>query len=412
MAERKRRHRDEGTIFRMCSPKDGCPPVETTIGPDGKSIRQRPEHQCTARWAYSLDLGFVAGRRSRPTVTARTKRELDAKAKALREKIALGVTPTAKTVGEWLDYWIERVAPESIRGTTLRSYRSKIDTYLTPALGHIRLQDLRPEHVEQLHDWMRTLDKSRTRGRGSGRLSDATIRQAHMVLRSALGEALARGLVLRNAAAVVRAPKASGDPHPHLTSDQAKAVLKSAPDERTLCRLACALILGLRQGEALALRWEDYRPTPDGGRILTVQEAVQRLDGGLTRTDVKSSASHRTLPVPERLQPILDAWQAVAAREHPGERYIFPGHSGGPEDSKRDWIVWRDALAAAGIPHVPLHGARGSAASLLADMGEPDWRIAEILGHGQVIVTRRHYISGTPESHQVAIAGLVDALLP
>ena len=55
---------------------------------------------------------------------------------------------------------------------------------------------------------------------------------------------------------------------------------------------------------------------------------------------------------------------------------------------------------------------RTPAASLLADMGVPDWMIAEILGHSQVVITRKHYIEGTEERHQEALGGLVDALLP
>ena len=55
--------------------------------------------------------------------------------------------------------------------------------------------------------------------------------------------------------------------------------------------------MGLRQGEALALRWDDYKR--DGtDRYLEVLEAVQRIDGKLVRTDVKSRASHRRVPVP------------------------------------------------------------------------------------------------------------------
>ena len=50
---------------------------------------------------------------------------------------------------------------------------------------------------------------------------------------------------------------------------------------------------------------------------------------------------------------------------------MFPGPKGGPCDSRRDWQEWRDACDRAGVPRVPLHGARGSAASLLADMGVP-----------------------------------------
>lgn len=397
---RKRRHRGEDSTYRVCHARHGCPdPV------DG----HRPEHEknCRAPWAYSIDEGFVAGKRKRSVITGRTKPELLVKVKAHKEKKALGVSPTAQTVGGWMDYWVERVAPENVRPGTLQGYRSKIRLYIKPALERVKLQDLTAEHVEAFEDWMRTLDKSRLPGHhGSGPLSEATIRQAMMIIRSALQDAVTRRRVTYNAAAVVRAPKANSTPHEHLDLADAKRVLKYAQTERELCRLVVALALGIRQGEALGLRWEDYRVTPEGSASLLIEEAVQRIDGRLTRTDVKSRASHRVIPIPDRMVPIFEAWRSVCDDE-----YMFPGATSGPCDPKRDWRLWGEALDRAGVQHVPLHGARGSAASLLADMNVPDWRIAEILGHGSVQTTRRHYISGTQDSHRLAIGNLLDNML-
>lgn len=407
----KRRHRSEDSTYRLCGDRYGCPaPVEVQTEA-GRTRKRRPEHgrNCRAPWAYSIDRGIVAGKRQRTVVSAKTKPDLLAKVKALRDQESLGVRTNPQTVGEWLDYWLARVAPDNgVRDTTLRGYRSKVDQYLKPSLGHVRLQDLTADHVERMSDWMRTLDRSRLKGaHGEGPLSETTIRQAHMVLRSALADALARRKVTYNAAAVVRAPKAKLNPHDHLVLGDAKAVLRSAVTERELCRNVVALALGLRQGEALGLRWTEYRAESDGTAYLIVEEAVQRIGGRLERTDVKSRASHRRVPIPRRMVLIFEAWRALATDD-----YIFPGPAGGPCDAKADWKAWRESLTRADVPLIPLHGARGSAASMLADMGEPDWRIAEILGQSQAAVTRRHYIHGTEDSHRTAIAGLIGELLP
>lgn len=411
----KRRHQGEDSTYRACAARWGCPPAVEVTTDSGKTIKRRPNHakSCRAPWAYAVTKTSGTGAdRKRDVLTAKTKDALLDKVAAYKEKSALGVTPNAQTVGDWLDYWIERVAPvrgrSGIRGTTLRGYRSKIDVYLKPHLGRVKLQALTADHVEGLHDWMRTLDKSRLPGsHGHGPLSETTIRQTHMVLRSALADALARRKVTYNAAEVVRAPSAEDNPHEKLQLDDAKKAIRAAETERELCRMVCALALGLRQGEALGLRWADYQRDIDGS-FLMVLEAVQRIDGKLVRTDVKSKASRRRVPLPEKVAPIFDAWRAAATR---GEEYIFPGSAGGPCDSKADWNAWRAVLTRAGVPIIPLHGARGSAASILADMGVPDWRIAEILGHSQVVVTRRHYIEGTDASHRKAIDGLIGELL-
>lgn len=366
MAERARRHRGEGSIYQRA---------------DG-------------RWCAAVDLGIVAGKRVRKVVTAATMREVQAKAKDLRKQLDQGVVPDRATVGQWLDYWLDHIAAKRLRATTLAGYRSKVARYLVPAVGSVKLQDLRPEHIERMQAWMAD----------DLHLSPATIRGAHKVLQSALKDALQRERVTRNVAAITAAPTAPLNPHEHLSSDEAKRVLRAATSPRELARLTCALVLGMRQGEALGLRWQDLQ-TLDGVASLIVEEAVQRIGGKIVRTDVKSRASHRAIPLPDAVATILRAWEAQAV-----DPYIFPGPKGGPCDARRDWQAWRDACDRAGVPRVPLHGARGSAASLLADMGVPDWRIGQILGH-TAFVSRRHYIHGEDAPKRAALEGLIAELL-
>jgi integrase len=61
-----------------------------------------------------------------------------------------------------------------------------------------------------------------------------------------------------------------------------------------------ALALGLRQGEALALKWQDV--DLEAG-TLAVRRALQRLRGkGLVFGELKSDAGRRTLMLPETLR--------------------------------------------------------------------------------------------------------------
>lgn len=401
---RQRRHRGEGSVYRKCGARYGCPPAV-----DGR----RPDHErtCAAPFATAIDLGIADGRRKRVVLTAKTARALRAKVAEAREQIDAGVTPNDQlTVEGWLTRWLDQIVPDDprIRARTAQGYRSYVARHIVPSIGGVRVQALTPEHVRKLHADMRAKNSASDRNRGEP-LSPATIRQAHTILQSALGEALRLGIVGRNVATLVRKPSAKSTPHPHLDAEQARAVLRVAPDERTLCRLVVALALGLRQGEALGLRWHDYRLI-GGEWCLVIDEAVARIKGeGLIRTDVKSSASHRVLPVPEPMQPIFAAWKAKA---DPDEEYVFPGRTGGPCEPADDWRMWRDSLARAGVSHVPLHGARGSAASLLAVMGVPVWMIARILGHSQETVTLRHYVGVTPQAASAELGQLVAELLP
>jgi integrase len=88
--------------------------------------------------------------------------------------------------------------------------------------------------------------------------SSRTRQYAKAVLRRALRWAEQTGLVARNAAALVDGPKKSGTKlDDTLTAAEARAILDAAAADRLGALAVLVLSLGLRKGEALALRWPD-----------------------------------------------------------------------------------------------------------------------------------------------------------
>ncbi|MDT5040591.1 MAG: hypothetical protein QOE51_1576 [Actinoplanes sp.] len=77
----------------------------------------------------------------------------------------------------------------------------------------------------------------------------------HRVLSHVLEVALRRGLVPRNVAKLMDAPTSKRVEQNALSLADAGAVLKAAAPRRTKARWSIGLGLGLRQGEALGLRW-------------------------------------------------------------------------------------------------------------------------------------------------------------
>lgn len=379
-----------------------CPPPDAS----GK----RPRHRCQGRWAAQIELGRAGGKRIRKTIVAKRYADLIAKREDALRAINLGVLPDNITVREWLEHWRDHILPndEEVRPTTANRYGSYVKNYLIPHLGNVNLQKLRVEHIEAMRDAMRKRPEAE-----GGPLSDTTIRQAWKILTSALNEAEARGRVVVNVAKRAKPPKAARNPHKKMTVEESRTLMAHAKDSRELARFAAALILGMRQGEALGLRWSDMHAidTPEGEVwAFRVSEAVARVGGKLQRVPVKSDHSARVYVLPEAVRLIFAGWEAQAPD---GEDYIFHGHSGGPEDARRDWQAWTDALERAGLPHYALHAARGSAASAMTnDLDEPDWLVSRLLGHGSVDVTRRHYISADALRAREALAGLSRLVLP
>src|SRR5215467_12374443 len=107
---------------------------------------------------------------------------------------------------------------------------------------------------------------------------------------SALKVALRRGYVSRNVATLVDAPSASQDEFEPLTFDEALRIMRLAGSRRNGTRWSVALALGLRQGEALGLRWQHV--DLDAG-TLTVRWQLQRLPWRHGCADPRACAQDR-----------------------------------------------------------------------------------------------------------------------
>jgi integrase len=157
-----------------------------------------------------------------------------------------GLLPTvAEWLAEYLDVLCERlVLSEKMAPRTLADYRSKTRNWINPLLGKHRLDRLTPEHLDTAYATMLR--------RG---LSPSTVLKVHRILSRALRVAVRRGRITRNAAALVDAPSAAPHEIEPLTREEARHILDVAATRRNGARWSVALALGIRQGEALGLRW-------------------------------------------------------------------------------------------------------------------------------------------------------------
>lgn len=368
-------------------------------GSGGESYISK-ERGADGRFHGYVSMGTKAGgKRDRRHVADQDRREVVRRVRELERKRDAWITAASGTLtlGGWFPVWLDGPAARRVRPRTLESYRQLIDGHIVPAIGHVRLARLQPEHVEQLHAAI--LAKG---------LSPATALRAHRVLARALRVAEQRGRVARNVATLVDAPTASrpasGDA---LTVEEVRKVLVAARKRRNGARWAVALGLGLRQSEALALRWSDL--DLDAG-ALTVNRTLQRVTGqGLVFAEPKTERSRRRIAVPQPLVDLLKAHRTaqLAERLRAGDHWqdgdlLFAQPNGRPIDRHSDWDAWRTLLGDAGVRLVRLHDARHSAATVLLALGVPVRVVADMLGHSQTRVTQDVYQHVTPALAQDA----------
>ena len=352
------RGKGEGSIYQLHA--DDCP-------------KKSGAKTCTCVWIAALDFGVINGVRRRPTRRASTKRDAYRRLEELKLTKAAGIVPTNATLGQWVDYWLTTL--RGLKPSTVTYYKLYAERWLKPTIGHVRLSKLGPEHVRALQNAMEQAGKSPT-----------TIRNAHATLRRALKLALLERRVSVNWAKEVGGPSAADKPHPILSLEDAGNVFVVASrSARELARVHVAILCGLRQGEALALRWEDV-----GRDSLRVEWSAARVGGKRVRQRPKTERSRRTVPLAPAAQNSLQAWR----QESGGKGYVFPGFDGPEsiEDASRDFRAWKALLQDAQVPPVPVHGARGTCATLLRSRGASERMIADYLGQADVRVLMEHYM--------------------
>lgn len=395
----------EGSIYRRHGAK--CPPAV-----NGK----RPVHKCSEPYVGSVVVGWNGDKPIRRKVSGTSKTDVSGKIKRMQEAIRRQEMPvgTTPTVEKWLNYWLDEIAAKKVRPSTLEGYREKVRNYLIPLLGSRRIDKLTPEHIADAWQQIQTYGRPGEKGNrveGAKAVSSTTAHQAHRILSRALKVAMQRGHVTRNVATLIDAPQPADVEMEPLKKDEALRVLEAVAGRRNAARWRVGLSLGLRQGEALGLRWDDI--DLDAG-TMAVKHAIAQLKGeGLVLGPVKSRAGRRVIRLPDQITRELKAQKKAQAAERlkagtqwvqtDAGGYVFAREDGRPLSPSNDWREWTDLLASLGIDHRRLHDARHTAATMLLLMGVPPRVTMEILGHSRITITQK-YQHVVDEMHDDAAA--------
>jgi integrase len=342
------------------------------------------------RWHGFVSMGKKdSGRRDRRHVSGAKRADVVARVRAIETKRDAGMVEAAgraPTVGEWLDHWLDHIAVRRVRPRTLESYESTVRLHLRPGVGHHRLDRLQPEHLERLYAAL--ADKG---------LSPASILRAHRVLSRAMKVASQRGKVARNVATLVDPPVVRR-PETALpfSALEVKRVMAAAQARRNAARWTVAMAVGLRQSEALALRWADVDLEH---AKLTVRRGVHRVRGrGLVYEEPKADRSRRTVALPAPQVEALRAHRAAQLEERlaAGAEWahldlVFAQPNGKAIERKSDWRTWKRLLHEAGVRDIRVHDGRHAAATLLLSEGVHPRVVMEVLGHAQMRTTTDTY---------------------
>src|SRR5579875_316802 len=389
---------------------------------DGRSsIHRRRDGDGWEGW-ISLGTDPRTGKRRRKHVRGRTKADVDDKIKALEAARDRGIAMAGPdiTVSAYLERWVA-ARTKVVRPNTLSGYRTDLLHVERSGVGRIKLRALTPEDVERLY--AAVLDSGCKPG---------SVAHVRRTISAALNTAARRGHIVRNPVPLADMPRADDEQElePYDASEIA-AILNTARPRRNGVRWSLAF-LGLRQGETLALQWDDldlegcelrirhtltwlpwrHGCSPEGEEATCGARASscpRRHAGGAHLGPPKSKAGRRTIALPPPVVAELREHhrQQIAERLAAGplwndRGFIIANHSGGPVDRSTDTEEWLALIADAGVRRLRLHDCRHSAATALLVLGLDARVLMATMGWTSMSLVQR-YTHMVPElRHDVA----------
>ena len=307
------------------------------------------------------------------------------------------VMPRSTTLDQWLDYWMREIVVPSRAETTVYTYQKIIDNHVSPALGEMPIQKIRPVHVQQYYS-MLLKDKG---------LSPNTIRRHHDLLAASLHMAVKQEVLFLSPMERVEPPKPVNSEANYYTTEYLRELYAAVSGHWLELIVKLAGYLGLRREEICGLRWSSVNFELS---TIFIKEARTSAGGAIVEKETKNRTSTRTLHMNEELRELLCREQDRQAvnRKRFGPRYQESGFvavddRGNPYSPNAVSLGFSRFVQENGLPKITLHGLRHSFATVASAQGVPLFDIGRALGHSTPATTGRIYTHLVDQTHAATI---------
>jgi len=349
-------------------------------------------------------------------VRGRTEREAQ---KKLREKqreldtqgeILAPSTTVRRWAAEWMDVYIRT---RDITDKSADMYQQKLDNYILPEIGSMKLRDVRDIHLKRLLN--------------NANSSHSTAQKVRLVLQAMFKQARKSRLIPYDPAEDLELPKAPKGKRTSITDWERQNILEVAEYHYAGLYVLTLLYCGLRPGEAAALQWCDI---DQKNRQFFIRKAIESGNSSSIK-EPKTTAGRRYVPIP------LPLWERLEPRIGEPFDYIFKQPRGGKrhtESSLNDYWnnfkreldihmgakIYRNQITAhcwevlhskenkenweALVPY----SLRHTYGTDLQRAGVPINVAKYLMGHSDIAVTGNIYTDTTPDVIEMAVTKLND----
>lgn len=303
-------------------------------------------------------------------------------------------------LSDFIPVYLE-TAKISLSPTTYDYYTHRIDSLIIPALGHLRLKDIKPAHIQQFINQLSLIPKETRSGLENElgeTLSPSSVRRYLTILQSILKQAIKQGIITDNPAKLERLtlPKAQAPKVEIFTKQEAAKVLECLEKEplQFQALIQLAIYTGARRGELVALKFSDI--DFDNYKI-TIERTAYKLKGEPTKTKPPKDYETRTITINDSCIQLLKLLRAekIDAAQKLGSKWInddwvFTQWNGDIMNPMTPTKQFSKFLEKYGLKHHKFHSLRHTSATLLLYAGVNIKQVQGRLGHSDIETTNKY----------------------
>ena len=284
-------------------------------------------------------------------------------------------------LGDYLEYWFENIFSPRIETTTRMVGAYTLYNLILPSMeADIKLKYISVEYLDALLERV-------------AKICPSAGNKGRELLSIAMKDAAGDKFISYN-------PMPETKPYPRakpkvrvLGKEKLKVFLEAASKNPWYLEILLGLFCGLRKGEILGLKFQDF----------DFEKQTVRIE-----RNPKTENSYRILRVPKVVmrevkhrQQLIDKRKADMGVAYKDYDYVSCQENGEP----RSLTAMNQALTKIckrnGLPNITVHGLRHMFATILIELGVPLFKISGLLGHSSVHTTYEYYCEIMDEQDKI-----------
>lgn len=358
------------------------------------------------KWGFTVDVGGGGVRKQKSKSGFKTKKEAHKACAELIERYEDNNEPTKMNMKDFFNYWLDNHYKYKVAKSTFDPLASRVKNKIIPLIGHIKLSDLKPYHIEKYHNDLFN--------QGLGARSVATL---HSIVSRAVNYAVKQEMIIKNPCSIVGKPRVPNRDYTVWDIKDCHLFLSYVKNKDPYKYIAyyLAIYTGMRRSELLALTWDNVDFTKN--KIFVNKSLYYKNSSEFYFQDPKTKKSKRAIAIDETIIKELKAHR----KQINEDRILY-----GPEYKEHDLVcctfdgsptppnylgdTFKKITNELDVPKIRFHDLRHTHATILLRIGENPKVIQERLGHASIQITLDTYSHVLPDMQENAMSAFSKAM--